>query len=304
MQNRVQSKVSGISHFFLAVGILILSLFAMTGVAMIIVQKVYGMSLDSLSTFSLADATLTETMALKVAQFIIALSFVIAGFVCAKTFRQNFASFTNIKTRIHPLHLIIGIALLVCLIPIVDGLVRFNASWSFPENMAQSFTELEEKSNHTYALFLKFNTGSQFIINLLVMSVLAAAGEEIFFRGILLRVLSKWFGNIHVGILTSALIFTLVHFQPYKILPMLTLGIFLGYVYYRTKSIWVPICIHAINNAIVVVGDWAEQTGKSLPIFSAEFQFTELQIILSILAFVGIGFLFWKKTKDNDFSYE
>ena len=126
--------------------------------------------------------------------------------------------------------------MLVCLIPIVDGLVRFNSAWSFPESMTQSFTELEEKSNHTYALFLKFNTGNQFVINLLIMSVLAAVGEEIFFRGILLRVLSKWFGNIHVGVITSALIFTLVHFQPYKILPMLTLGIFLGYVYYRTKN--------------------------------------------------------------------
>ena len=276
----------------------------MTGIAMIVVQKVYGMSLESLSTFSLADATITETMALKVAQFVIALSFIIAGFVCAKTFRQHFASFTNLKTRLNPTHLILGLAMLVCLIPIVDGLVRFNSAWSFPESMTQSFTELEEKSNHTYALFLKFNTGNQFVINLLIMSVLAAVGEEIFFRGILLRVLSKWFGNIHVGVITSALIFTLVHFQPYKILPMLTLGIFLGYVYYRTKSLWIPICMHAINNAIVVVGDWSEKTGEALPIFGADFQFTELQIILSILAFAGFGFMFWKKTKDNDFSYE
>lgn len=304
MQNRQQSKVNGISHFFLAIGILILSLFAMTGVAMLVVQQIFGLRVDELTDFALVDATLPQTLALKVAQGITVLSFVIAGFVASKTFRQPFTSFTGLANPVKPVHLGLGIVLLVSLMPIVDSLFRLNATWSLPDSWESTFKTLEDTGNHTYALLLKYNEGGQFVLNLLIMSILAAVGEEIFFRGILMRVLTKWFGNIHIGILTSTILFVLIHFQPYKVMPMLLLGLFLGYVYYRTKSLWVPILLHALNNAIVVVADWSEKSGNTLVIFSDDFQFSVFQVILSIVAFLGVGYLLWKQTNDNDFSYE
>ncbi len=304
MQNRQQSKVNGISHFFLAIGILILSLFAMTGVAMLVVQKVFGLRVDELTDFVLADATLPQTLALKLAQGITVFAFIIAGFVATKTFRQPFTSFTGLANPIIPIHIGLGIVLLVLLMPIVDGLFRLNAGWSLPDSWESTFKTLEDTGNHTYALLLKYNQGGQFFLNLLIMSVLAAVGEEIFFRGILMRVLTKWFGNVHIGIITSTMLFVIIHFQPYKVLPMLLLGLFLGYIYYRTKSLWVPIILHALNNAIVVVADWSEKSGNEWTIFSDDFQFSVLQIIFSIVAFLGIGYMFWKQTNDNDFSYE
>lgn len=304
MQNRQLSKVNGISHFFLAVGILILSMLAMTGVAMVVVQHFFGLQISELTEYALADVTLPQTLALKIAQAITVLSFIIAGFVSAKTFRKPFGSFAGLTNSVNPLHFIIGIVLLATIIPAITYLVEFNALLSLPDSMEKAFMDLEETGNHTYALFLKFNTGGQFVINLLIMSVLAAVAEEIFFRGILMRVLTKWFGNVHIGIVVSTLIFAIIHFQPYKLLPMIVLGLFLGYIYYRTKSLWVPIIIHALNNAIVVVADWSEKNGNSLAIFSDDFQFSVLQVILSIVAFLSIGYVFWKKTNDNDFSYE
>jgi len=194
--------------------------------------------------------------------------------------------------------------MLMLLIPAIDSLVRFNASFTFSESLTETFIDLEEKSDHTYALFLKYNTGKQFLINLIVMSLLAAVGEEIFFRGILMRVLTKWFGNVHVGIVTSAIIFTIIHFQPYKVLPMLVLGTFLGYVYYRTKTLWVPILLHAINNALVVVSDWGSKSGYYMPVFSSDFQFETIHIVLSSIGFVIMGIVLWKITRDHDFNYE
>ena len=137
-----------------------------------------------------------------------------------------------------------------------------------------------------------------------MVSILAGVGEEIFFRGILMRVLTKWFGNVHVGIVLSAIIFTIVHFQPYKVLPMLALGLFLGYLYYRTKSLWVPISIHVLNNALVVVADFAEKKGTLLEVFSSDFHFHPIIVTFSYILFTVVSFLFWKKTKHHDFNYE
>lgn len=304
MQNRHQSKVKGISQFFLAIGILILSLFAMTGISMVVVQKFYGLSITDLTSVALEDASLHQTMAIKIAQLITALSFVVAGFVCVKTYRQKFVSFMGLSTSFNVVHVLLGILMLFALFPAVDALVRFNAALQLPESIASSFSDLEAKSNHTYDLFLKFNQGGQFVLNLLIMSLVAAIGEEFFFRGILMRVLTKWFGSVHMGIILSSVIFTIIHFQPYKFLPMMVLGLFLGYMYYRTRSLWVPMIIHALNNAIVVIADWSEKSGNTLPIFQEDFQFSTFQIIISTIAFAGIGYLFWKKTHDSDFNYE
>jgi uncharacterized protein len=304
MQNRVQSRLRGISHFLLAIGILILSLFAMTGISYVVISKGFGLNLQELPDLSLADFTVQHAYALKLGQFLMASSFIVAGFVCTKTFRQDFLPFTGLKTKLNPLHLIFGVILLISFIPIIDQLVRFNASWSFPEKMVSALQGLEESSNHTYDLFLKHNQGGQFIINLIIMSLLAAVGEEIFFRGILMRVLSKWFGNVHVGIFFSAVVFTIIHFQPYKFLPMLAFGLFLGYLYYRTRSLWLPIIVHAINNAIVVVADWSAKNGNELAIFKEDFQFPISSVFLCLIIVGGLGYFFWKRTSNNDFNYE
>ncbi|MFT5722992.1 MAG: membrane protease YdiL (CAAX protease family) [Bacteroidia bacterium] len=303
MQNRLQSRVSGISHFFLAIGILILSLFAMTGISFFVIQTGMGLQMGDLTNISLDQLTIHKAFALKLAQFIIALSFVIAGFICTKTFRQDFLSFTGLKSNVKIKHLIIAFGLLLALIPTVDALVRFNASWTFPGKFEIMFTDLEAKSNHTYDLFLKHNQGSHFIMNLVIMSLLAGIGEEIFFRGILMRVLSKWANNVHVGILLSAVLFTIIHFQPYKFLPMLAFGVFLGYLYYRTKSLWIPIIVHAINNAIVVVGDWYIKNGNTASLFDEDYTFSSIVLAVSLISLAVLGYVFWKQTNDNNFDY-
>jgi membrane protease YdiL (CAAX protease family) len=303
MQNRVQSKIDGISHFFLAVGILVLSLLAMFGVAIVVIKNGFGFQLEELTKIDLLAFTKHQSTALKLGQFFTALSFLLAGFVCTKTYKQKFTDFTNLNSQIKPLHFLLGFLMLLALIPIVDGLVRINAALELPEKWASMFSDIESTSNHTYDLFLKHNTGIHLFFNILVMSVLAAVGEEIFFRGILMRVLTKWFNNVHVGIFISSGLFTIMHFQPYEVLPMMLLGLFLGYVYYRTKSLWIPIVLHAFNNAIVVFSDWFDKKGFDFALFSPDFQFSSGTVTTSIVVLVGLGYFFWKKTTNNDFDY-
>ena len=86
---------------------------------------------------------------------------------------------------------------------------------------------------------------------ILTVVVLAPILEEIICRGIICEGLIK---NIspRVGILLSAFIFALMHLNPWQALPAFCVGCFLGWIYWKTRSLLPCIFIHFVNNATSV----------------------------------------------------
>lgn len=85
--------------------------------------------------------------------------------------------------------------------------------------------------------------------------VLAPAGEELMYRGVLLMSLVKEMG-ILTALLFSSALFAIMHVfvEPQAVLPLFFLGLALGYVAYRTRSLLAPIVTHAIFNTLMVLG--------------------------------------------------
>jgi membrane protease YdiL (CAAX protease family) len=71
--------------------------------------------------------------------------------------------------------------------------------------------------------------------------------EELIFRGIILDGLFKKYSPIK-SILISSMLFGLVHLNPWQFVAGLIIGIFSGWVYYRTRSLSFSIIIHAAAN--------------------------------------------------------
>lgn len=71
--------------------------------------------------------------------------------------------------------------------------------------------------------------------------------EELFCRGIILRGLLHHTTPIK-AIALSALMFGLMHLNPWQAIPAFILGVFMGWVYWRTHSLWATIFIHFVNN--------------------------------------------------------
>ena len=86
------------------------------------------------------------------------------------------------------------------------------------------------------------------IVGFLMVAVAAPILEETLFRGILLRALLKKF-NPYKAILLSALAFGIFHMNPWQFLYATVLGLFLGYMYWKTKSLFYPILIHFLLNS-------------------------------------------------------
>lgn len=85
------------------------------------------------------------------------------------------------------------------------------------------------------------------------IGVVAPLVEEMVFRGAILRVLLSRFKSHWLAIFVSALLFMLVHGNPAQMPHALLLGILLGWLYYRTDSIFPGVVVHWVNNTIAFV---------------------------------------------------
>ena len=94
--------------------------------------------------------------------------------------------------------------------------------------------------------FMDFG-GQTGIFAFILMVVAAPILEELIFRGIILDGLLKKYSP-EKSILLSSFLFGLVHLNPWQFVTGFIIGIFAGWVYYKTKSLSLTIIIHAAAN--------------------------------------------------------
>jgi len=74
--------------------------------------------------------------------------------------------------------------------------------------------------------------------------------EEMLFRGVILRSFLNQYSRAH-AIIGSAIIFGAAHFNVYQFFVGLFLGIVLGWLYERTRSLWPGILLHVSYNSAI-----------------------------------------------------
>ncbi|WP_236612858.1 CPBP family intramembrane glutamic endopeptidase [Cesiribacter andamanensis] len=132
-------------------------------------------------------------------------------------------------------------------------LIEWNANLVLPETFKtfESWAQQKEAYLQRLTLYLTtFPSALHFVAALLIIALLPALGEELFFRGLMQPLLQRTLGNAHVAIWGTALIFSLFHFQFYGLLPRLFLGALFGYLYYWSGNLLMPIMAHFINNGL------------------------------------------------------
>lgn len=129
------------------------------------------------------------------------------------------------------------------------------------------------------------------LANLLVVAVIAALTEELFFRGALQRILGKALSNPHAIIWTAAALFSAFHMQFYGFLPRMILGAYFGYLLLWSRSIWLPVFAHFINNATAVVV-LSNSRLKEINILTGSIASDEL-LPYALLAVCSTGLFVW-----------
>ena len=143
----------------------------------------------------------------------------------------------------------------VAALPMISLLTEWNKGMELPSflaSMEEMMRQMEESAKEVTDQFLNTSSVGMMFVNLFVIALLPAVGEEMMFRGWLQRVLGKSV-NYHTAIWVSAFVFSAIHFQFYGFIPRMLIGAALGYLYCYTGSLWASIVAHFTNNAVAVI---------------------------------------------------
>jgi hypothetical protein len=158
---------------------------------------------------------------------------------------------------------------------------------------------MEAMYNRALQVFLQMKNFGDLLINLFIMALLPAIGEELFFRGSLQKALLRISHKPWLAILISSVVFALLHGTFFKILPIFTLGLILGIVYYITRNLWYTILIHFVNNAFAVLSVYYANSSETLKkIASDNISVPLYGAFISLV--VGIGIIYFIKKKSDE----
>lgn len=132
---------------------------------------------------------------------------------------------------------------------VVAGLIVTRLIASLYAYVTRAFNLMPSSASDLPTLFGANATG--FILAVAMVVVVGPVVEEAVFRAALLEGLAAKIGA-WPAIVVQALLFAAFHRSLWLLFPTLVLGIVLGWLAHARESLWPPILLHALYNAITV----------------------------------------------------
>lgn len=215
--------------------------------------------------------------------------FIIPPIAFAALASDNYMEYLKLKP-INSKQLSLIVVLFLASLPMTQFLAYLNSGVEFPDFMSGVESWMRESENYAMELtkkFLVMDSVSDLLMNLFLIAVIPAIGEEFIFRGVIQKIVTRWSGgNYHKGIWISAIIFSAIHLQFYGFVPRMVLGALLGYSLVWGGSIWYPIIGHFINNGLAVIAVYF--TGVEVLDSGSEDQKPEWYIVILSCTVVAI----------------
>lgn len=161
--------------------------------------------------------------------------------------------------------IIVVILLYVISLPAMNWLVALNEAMTLPQCLSgveQWMRASEDQAAELTKQILDIHSIGQLAISVTVIGVMAGLSEEVLFRGALLRTMQHSRLGTHAAVWIAAIVFSAFHMQFFGFFPRLILGAWFGYLLVWTRSLWVPIIAHALNNSTVVVFSYLTNIGQ------------------------------------------
>jgi membrane protease YdiL (CAAX protease family) len=123
----------------------------------------------------------------------------------------------------------------------------------------------------------------------------AAICEESLFRGFM-QLSMEAFGNVTRAVLFGALLFAIAHFNPWWLIQILILGVFLGYISWRANSVLPTMFIHALHNGLALWSGGLPEEGGWEWYNSGDHVSVSVLITAGAMLFVGMK-IFGRQTE-------
>ena len=219
-------------------------------------------------TVIINELKLQNVTSIKLIQLISSIGLtVVPAYIFAKTFSSKPGAYLSITTRTNWKILTYVALLMIVAIPFINLLGSINQQMVLPKALAGMeswMKDAESKASELTVKILNVHSLSGLSFNVLLVAILPAIGEELIFRGVLIKILKNWKG-IKLAIWLTAIIFSAIHLQFYGFIPRMLMGAFFGYLLLWSNSLWLPIVAHFINNAVAIIFYYLKFNGYKMP---------------------------------------
>lgn len=172
---------------------------------------------------------------------------------------------TGLKGTITNRQLLLAIFIIGSGMAISASLGYFTYKLPFPVNWRIQFDQMENNYAEAASGLVNLSSMPELIISIIVLALVPAVCEEVFFRGGLQNYLYKSSGKFWLSVIIVSLIFSAVHFSIYGFLSRVALGIILGLLFQYSGRLWPGILAHFFNNAAAVIAMYVQRNnGKSM----------------------------------------
>ena len=245
-----KKNVSYFGGFFILIGLLGAGLIAGGLVSMLVWKLMTGHSLLEMQTQMFNPAYTQESRIVQLVStiFIFFLpALITAGIMSAKP-----GKFLGFNKYFSSKQILMVIAIMLVSLPIVGALSEINKIIPLPLSWEKIFKQWEDAYTKQAMAMSKITGFIDYLSALIVMALGPAILEEMFFRGGVQNLLTRWIQKPWWAIIITSVIFSAIHFSYYGFLPRVALGIILGVIYYYSNNLWLAILAHFFNNALIV----------------------------------------------------
>jgi membrane protease YdiL (CAAX protease family) len=180
--------------------------------------------------------------------------------------------------------------------PLIQYIFYLNKQLPLPTWAIEQENIINQTVNHLLYVGSTWELG----INIFIIALLPALGEELVFRGIVQQRFEKTSANKHIAIWMTALLFSFIHFQFQGFFPRLLLGALLGYLFIWTRNLWLPIIAHFFYNAGQIILQYLNQQ-KALSMNLNEIEVVPMWLVISsLVATAFVAFALVRESRGGD----
>jgi len=228
---------------------------ALIGVGLLIVSKIYNIPPLAIISMDVADPNMLNPA--KALQVISSIAIFLApSLVFAYLSDRKPMEYIGFKKPSPPVFWGLSFLLIFASLPMVGWLGHMNENMHLPASMAsteKAMREAEAQAGKMIEKFLEMKSPADLIKMIFIVALVPAFAEELFFRGVLQRLMIQITRRPITGIIITAIIFSAIHGQFLGFFPRMVLGILLGALFWYSGSLWPGILAHFVFNGAQVV---------------------------------------------------
>lgn len=163
----------------------------------------------------------------------------------------------------------LSVALICMGQPLAEGFVRLVALIGYDTSAATSIMP---------------STPGELAATLILVALLPAIAEEYVFRGCVARAFAR--KGYVFAVFMSALLFAIMHGSPLQLVHQFLIGVVCAVLFFATRSLWPPIILHFLNNAIALVLGYVQNRGSAFAVTEA-WQYV-VMCVVGVAATIGL----------------